>query len=134
MGACCMSDSRQRRLAATLAAYHIPLVAAWGLYSVALFGSMLVPGDSVPDLGFFGWDKLAHVLAFLGLALLTASAFTSHRRVLLLVAVWGLLFGVSTELAQSFAPGRIPSVGDAISNLAGTFAGVLMSWRFLLPK
>lgn len=108
------------------------LLFGWALYSAALTVSMTVPGDSVPDLGFLGWDKLAHLVVFLVLAFLTAGAFLTRDHVLTIVMGWGVLLGSATEFAQALAPGRIPSVQDAAANLIGTAVGALLVKRYLL--
>jgi len=127
-----MSETPQSEPKSVLRRYRKSLVSFWALYSAALTVSMMVPGDSVPDLGFFGWDKLAHLVVFIVLAFLTAGAFLTRDCVITIVMSWGVLLGCATEFAQALAPGRIPSVGDAAANLIGTVFGALLVKRYLL--
>jgi len=126
-----MSRPSQIEPEPVLLRYRKSLLSGWALYSAALTASMMVPGDSVPDLGFLGWDKLAHLVVFLVLAFLTAAAFLTREHVLAIVLSWGALLGCATEFAQAVAPGRVPSVGDAAANLVGTAIGALLIKRYL---
>jgi VanZ family protein len=87
---------------------------------------MLIPGDSVPNLGFFGWDKVAHLAVFAVLGVLTGAAFVGRSRMALTVLLYGTFLGGVTEAIQTFAPGRIPSIFDVAANVAGTILGLVL--------
>ncbi len=64
------------------------------------------------------WDKLYHLLAYGGFALLGYGVLREGRHyawVCLAVVAYGALM----EYAQSFVPGRMMSLGDLAANTAG---------------
>ena len=73
-------------------------------------------------------DKLEHAVAFAVLGFLVARAAVGTLPVAAVGAVYagGLtagLYGVSDEFHQSFTPGRVVEVADAIADTIGGFAG-----------
>lgn len=79
-----------------------------------------------------GHDKLAHLLAFGGLAALWARALwfgTTGRwlRVGLLAVGIAAAYGVVDEFHQSFVSGRDASVDDAVADLLGAVVGGLVT-------
>ena len=73
-------------------------------------------------------QNLMHIPAYAALSILWMQVFTQYGRrgfarlvPALLVSV---LFGVANEAAQSFVPGRYPSLTDALTNLFGAGSGV----------
>lgn len=87
----------------------------------------IIPGnpDSPP---VWGSDKLLHLIAYAGTALLhplfTKNTNTIYRLAMLL-AVWGVLL----EGVQHFVPGRYPSLGDFVANTAGVCLGTWVGIR-----
>lgn len=88
-----------------------------------------------PALPDDGWwlpipDKLAHlgVYAVLGAALAHAKVFGPSRVPHVAMIALGALFGVTDEWHQSFVPGRDPSVGDWLADVAGVAFGYGMTW------
>jgi VanZ family protein len=75
--------------------------------------------------GVADWDKVEHLVAYGLLGLLVSLAANSLRQGIVLAA--GLLgLGVGTELLQAFVPGRNVDAEDAIANLVGAAAGLLV--------
>ena len=82
----------------------------------------LYPRLQLPDLsalqGYF--DKIGHVLAFVALAFLGASAWPRQRSL-----IGGLVcFAVILELSQWLSAGREVHVADALANLVGLATGL----------
>ncbi len=73
-------------------------------------------------------DKLMHVGAFMGLAVLAALAWPGRQR----VVFTGLIaYGVLVEVLQSFFPPRAASMADVVADGLGIALGLLLSsWLF----
>jgi VanZ family protein len=103
------------------------LLSAW-LFWPAL--ALVVWGElAAPSLGpFHVWDKLLHVVAYFGLALLASLALGGGRR-----ALWAALalvaVGGGLELVQGLI-GRDMSLYDEIANILGVLAGVASAWGY----
>lgn len=76
----------------------------------------LAPNEDVPGSGMV-WDKAAHAIAY-GLLTLIGLFMSTHRRWLVVLAVWCL--GIGVEIAQSvMALGRQGDWHDAAANSIG---------------
>jgi hypothetical protein len=100
---------------------------------MALTVGLLHPkGGTLPRLVLGSVDECpgaAHLLAFVFLAALVCA---SRLRVRPLSSVATLFaYGVATELAQIYVPGRHARLVDALANTLGIAAGVIL-WRWLL--
>ena len=91
----------------------------WAIYSLALLAGSLIPGKSIPSVALLGWDKLAHAVAFVGLAALTVPLVLHHRWWLWNVLAYGVLMAMSTEVLQLIPPGRRFSLYDACADMIG---------------
>ncbi len=91
-------------------------------YSAIIFYLSSLPGSQVS--GIPVWDKLLHGVAYGGLGVLYARAF-SGTRVWPNLSVWVLsvvccyLYGLSDEFHQSFTPGRASGLDDALADFVG---------------
>jgi VanZ family protein len=112
------------RAGARLAAFHwFPLLVYLG--AIHYVSSMPSP----PPLLQFRWDKAGHFVEFLLLAVLSSRAL--HRTfpalalawVVVISGVFGFLYGTVDEYQQSFVPGRMADILDAVADAAGAFAG-----------
>ena len=83
----------------------------------------LIPSLSMPTIG--SWDKLNHGLAYGLMTLLSAWSIRSPRWFFSLLPIW-VFYGGGIELLQSMV-GRSSSWLDALANLVGVFAGVLIA-------
>jgi VanZ family protein len=108
------------------------VIAAWSCI-VALAVLSLIPKDHMLRTGFGG--HIEHILAYLGTALVVASAYGATRR---LNIVAGLVAYAGTlELLQNFSPGRTPAIEDFTSSSIGVLLGVALvtvADRFVLMR
>lgn len=104
------------------------------VWTLALCILLLLPGDSF-DTPSSGWlqllpesiDKWGHALLFGGEVFwLERSLHERHPRPLLLAVALSVPLAAVTELAQSFSPGRAPSLGDFVANSLGIAACALI--------
>jgi VanZ family protein len=93
---------------------------AFSAAMVVVAGLALLPQDELPAVDLS--DKLAHGIAFFGLAGLGVLAFPGKRSARL-CALGLLLFGAAIEAAQSLIPGREPSGLDMMANTGGIILG-----------
>jgi VanZ family protein len=100
----------------------VRVLAAWSCIA-ALAVLSLIPKGHMPRTGFGG--HVEHILAYLGTALVVASAYGAARR---LPIVTGLIAYAGTlELLQNFSPGRTPAVADFACSSLGVLLGVALS-------
>lgn len=67
-------------------------------------------------------DKIEHVLAYAGLALLGVA--TARSATGALSTMCGLIaLGIALEVLQAFSPGRSPDLTDALADISGTILG-----------
>ena len=82
-------------------------------------------------------DKLLHLIAYAGLALLQP-LFIKESRLFIRCAVLLVLWGIFLEGAQGFVPNRFPSFWDFVANtvgvLVGTWAGIRIRKRLYRPE
>ncbi len=84
---------------------------------LALYPRLQLPDPSALQ-GYF--DKIGHVIAFVALAFLVASAWPLQRSL-----IGGLVcYAVILELSQWFSAGREVHVADALANLVGLVIGL----------
>ncbi|HWP36342.1 MAG TPA: VanZ family protein [Gemmatimonadales bacterium] len=98
-------------------------------FAIGTITFLALTGESVPIIRNVH-DKIQHVAAFLGLALLLDFSFPD--RPLNRWKVGALLaYGVTLELAQMATPSRDPALSDILADLAGIlfYAGVLPALR-----
>lgn len=105
-------------------------------YIVLIFTVSARPGLKPPG-GFFGWDKLAHLLEYGILGFLLARALRSLPRLAtplaagLLAVCLGSMVGMVDELFQATVPGRDSSVFDWLADTLGLVVGQIV---FLLTR
>jgi VanZ family protein len=85
----------------------------------------LTPLGALPEVHM--WDKLQHFVAYAVLAICGVVGFPG-RRPRLLVGVGLIVLGCGLEVAQAAVPGRNPSIGDAVANIAGIAFGLATAW------
>ncbi len=100
------------------------LALAWA--ALVLIGMLIPRGAGVP-LPAGGYDKLGHGLAFAPLAALLAGSFVAQGwprgRVLVVTLAMTIGYGILTELAQGFVPGRVASLPDILADAVGAALG-----------
>jgi VanZ family protein len=94
---------------------------------------LLSSQSTLPQLkGVIGWDKLQHLLAYLGfgvtVGLWISSAFWERRSVLslLLTMLISSAYGAIDEFHQYFVPGRDCNVWDWFADTLGALLGALI--------
>jgi len=104
------------------------------LLPLALMGLIFVASSrQLPAAGTGQLDKVLHAVVFGALAgawvyALAPTAMGRGRGIALATLV-SILWGVIDELHQSFVPGRVASVADAVADLVGASAlGVVVFW------
>ena len=98
------------------------LAVAWTLLIVALCS---IPGDDIPEVTIWGYDKLGHFVMFAGFGWLWA--WVAPKRALGWVLVAGIAFAVLTEVYQGLLPfDRTPDLYDVLADLAGLFAALFV--------
>ncbi len=113
--------------------YQAPAIAA----AVAIFVLSSFPRLPTPDMGVDYGDKLQHAFAYAVFAILICRALYFQetylfwrRNHLSLSFVLGTLYGISDEIHQSFVPGRMADVYDAVADGVGCIIGVCIFWYF----
>lgn len=109
---------------------------AWG--PAAAWAAVLFFLSSQSLVGYGGlWrqipDEVLHLGAYAVLgATLAHARFHGGRRVPHgAMVLLGTLYGLSDEWHQSFVPGRSPSLGDWVADVAGVVSGYGLCWIFL---
>ena len=100
------------------------------IYWIILFIATTLPVESVPSIGV--GDKLNHFGAYFVLSVLLFLALLFQKKFTLtlnLIAVYVLVisavYGAADELHQMLIPGRSAEFLDWLSDVAGTFLGVI---------
>ena len=97
------------------------------LVSLLIIIAVLVPGGNLPDVSIGGYDKLIHMLMFLGWALVVQYDFgTAPFTRLLLYLASGILFSILTEVLQIMVEGRSFDIYDMIADIIGLILGLLI--------
>ena len=102
----------------SLIIYSFPAIG----YAVLIFVLSSIPGHSIPNLPFFSFDKVLHVLEFGLLGMLLYRSFFFHIRVkwpYLCTIAAGSPYALLDEIHQYFVPGRYCSIYDLTADLAG---------------
>jgi VanZ family protein len=96
-------------------------------YWLLLFVSTHLPSDKIAHPRI--WDKLAHFIAYAGLAFLLAWVVSVHRRPSLRTYAWLLLvaacYGAVDELAQILVHGRAAELWDWTADMIGAAVGLV---------
>ncbi|MBL3655019.1 VanZ family protein [Fulvivirga sediminis] len=117
---------------------NIYLIGAF-LWSLLILVLTLTPGESVPDVGLFDYDKLGHAFIFFVLSFLSINGIYRHPRynakvnkAVIIGVLFSAFYGFTIELIQSVIPGRSMEAMDAIANIIGAILG--LSLFYLMNK
>ena len=102
------------------------------LWAVAMLTVSSIPGQKLPEIGLWQWDKLAHVFEFAVFAFLlyrylySAGRFPAIRIWWLCLTI-GTVYGAADELHQFLVPMRTCTwqdhAADSLGVVLGTMAG-----------
>ncbi len=88
------------------------------------------PGDELPSLHFYGYDKLCHFLAYSTLAAAAIFAFRPRKLAgFSKVFLFCLLYAISDEIHQSVIPNRYPSIADIVADSFGALTVIYGRYR-----
>jgi VanZ family protein len=99
-----------------------------------------LPGDSIPDvISFWGWDKVAHCIAYIvfGILLFRYLHLSSGKAVsqaFWLCLMIGILYAGLDELHQIFIPNRQCAWQDFVADTIGVFIGTATSQNYYRKK
>ena len=109
-------------VAAHADAYERRRVWAAALWTLGIAVGCALPGRALPESVLLSFDKLLHLVAFLGFAVLWLRV---APRAVGRVLAWGLAFGVLIEVYQHLAPvGRRFDPLDVLADAAGLAVGL----------
>lgn len=111
--------------------YWLPV----GLYAglIFYFSSLQHPEDFLP---ITVWDKLAHVVEYAILGILSYRAFVNTgsvwgtRHAMLLTILFSVAYGLTDELHQLFVPNRQADLVDVFADSLGATSGAFV-WKWL---
>ena len=102
------------------------LALAWTL---AIVIGCSIPGDSLPESVLLSFDKVLHLMAFVGFGALWLSARPHASRNVL---IGGVLLAVFTEVYQHVMPiGRSFDLFDILADTVGLCLGVALGWLWM---
>ncbi len=107
-----------------------PLTVLWALVILAL---SITPGQELPDIQFWEFDKFAHIGVYGLLTFLACAAFATRSAGGIggipfrwFVLIGAVLYGVAIECVQgAWIPQRYFDVFDILANALGSVAGAL---------
>jgi len=109
-------------------------IAAFVLYGMLITYLSLAPLDS--ELNFNIWDKASHIVAYVGLAVLSYLVSTERRQLAVLLMAC-FCYGIIIELLQGLTSYRFASWLDQLANTIGLLLGYCVmevSFRFSVLK
>lgn len=119
---------------------HIPpyleivcLVAYCGL----IFFLSSRPSETYPNVNFPHSDKIAHIILYLPLGILSARIAAWYHKRYTWAFLFCLLYGISDEFHQHFVPTRNCSVDDIFADCLGGLLGIILFhelFKFFIRK
>ena len=86
-----------------------------------------LPAQSIPKTWLLNWDKLIHLIEYFILGILAMKSFKKiNFNSVLIVIIFGIVFGSVDEFLQSFISGRFSSGLDVLADAIGTTIGALL--------
>jgi VanZ family protein len=109
----------------------------WWIPALAYMGAIFyLSSQSQLPIGPDVSDKLSHVVAYFGLAVVLVvglcSGLPSRLRPATALMAWGMAvgYGVTDEVHQMFVPYRTAALDDLVADAAGALAGVALCWAW----
>lgn len=86
-----------------------------------------IPQDSLPKTFLLAWDKLLHLVEYFILGILAVKSMNDVTlRSILIVVLFGTMFGIIDEYLQSYISGRMSSGYDVVADTIGVIIGALL--------
>lgn len=105
-------------------------------WTLVILVACSLPGQDIPDISLFEYDKLAHFVMFaaFGWVWMYALRMPVRPRILWVLA-GGIAYAFLTEVYQGLLPfERQPDLYDALANTGGLLTSVSLYWSILLRK
>ena len=97
------------------------------LYMALILTLSSLPAQTLPKTWLLNWDKLIHLIQYFILGVLAMKSLKKiNFNSVILVIIFGMLFGSIDEFLQSFISGRFSSVLDVLADTIGTAIGALL--------
>lgn len=97
------------------------------LVSLAILIALLYPGEDLPDVRIGNWDKVIHLVMFATWTVAVRYDWRQIRLPLWRMLLFGAGFAFATEVLQTLVEGRSFDPIDWAADLAGVFAGWMIS-------
>ena len=96
-------------------------------YMIVILIVSTLPSQSLPKTWLLSWDKLIHLVEYFIFGILAMKSMnTVSSKMLFLVILFGLAFGILNEYLQSFISGRYSSGWDVLADTIGVTIGALL--------
>ncbi len=96
------------------------------LWMVGIFISSSIPSDAFPEVSFWGWAKLIHLIYFGVLCFLFQRVLRNQKKFpylsrnsILFAILFAACYGMTDEFHQLFTPGRHGHVTDVLVDALG---------------
>lgn len=96
------------------------------LWMILIFVSSSIPSDKFPEVNFWGWAKLIHLIYFGVLCFLLRHLLQDQQRypflarhALLFAILFAACYGVTDEIHQMFTRGRHAQAADVLVDALG---------------
>jgi len=97
------------------------------LYMALILTLSSLPAQTLPKTWLLNWDKLIHLIQYFILGVLAMKSLKKiNINSVILVIIFGMLFGSIDEFLQSFISGRFSSALDVLADTIGTAIGALL--------
>ena len=97
------------------------------LYMALILTLSSLPAQTLPKTWLLNWDKLIHLIQYFILGVLAMKSLKKiNFNSVILVIIFGMLFGSIDEFLQSFISGRFSSALDVLADTIGTAIGALL--------
>ena len=103
------------------------------VYLFAILAMSTIPGEEIPKINIWSFDKILHIIEYFILAFLMINTLRiPNVRSIFIVILIGIAYGGLNEIWQGVLTSRYASVYDAIANGIGMILGSTITAKFLL--
>ncbi len=89
----------------------------------------LTPGKGISKFEIHNFDKVVHFSIFLFLSINLCYRYL-NQKILTEILIWAIFFGLLTEWAQKYIPGRDMSLFDGLADTLGVISGYYLYQKF----